>query len=178
MGFLHNIFGKKEQTTASNSEPPSFEEDLLEKIWGSAESFDSQDKKVDIKGVQLPLDFYMFSMAELVQEQENIALARKSRAKINVAGETNKLFRLGLCVIAGRIKSNRGNFLEFVNTCRPLLAQYNQYYKLIAENIDRGNRTSAAEAQRLSEGKKWSSRGNTSDGMSPLIDFLISYAKS
>lgn len=178
MGFIRNLFGKKEQTTTSSSEPPTLEEDLLEKIWESAESFDSQDKKVDIKGVQLPLDFYMYSMAELMQEQENIALARKSRAKINAAGETNKLFRLGLCVIAGRIKSDRGNFLEFGNTCRPLLAQYNQYYKLIAENIDKGNRRSTAEAQRLSEGKKWTSRGNTSDGMSPLIDFLISYVKS
>ena len=178
MGFLHNLFGKKEQATASSNETPGLEEDILEKIWESAESFDSQDKKVDIKGVQLPLDFYMYSMAELMQEQENIALARKSRAKFNATGETNKLFRLGLCVIAGRIKSDKGNFVEFVNTCRPLLAQYNQYYNLIAENIDKGNRPSTAEAQKLSEGKKWSSRGNTSDGMSPLLDFLISYAKS
>ena len=178
MGFLVNLFGKKEQTTAVSSETPTLEEDILEKIWEFAETFDSQDKKIDIKGVQLPLDFYMYCMAELVQEQENIVLARKSRVKINAAAEANKLFRLGLSVIAGRINSDRGNFEEFVNTCSPLLAQYNQYYKLIAENIDKGNRPSTPEAQRLSEGKKWSVRGNTSDGMSPLLDFLISYARS
>jgi hypothetical protein len=191
MSFLHNFFSKK-QPAAAQSSHPSLQQNIAEQIWERAQN-EAALGSVELAGMKIKINLYMWSIAKLKDQQEKIASARKSNARINVTETAGNLFLIGLHVIAGSIKMGGGDFAQFGPVCCSLSKLYDAELKPIAQNIDKGRKPptqigmglalnasetiqfSETQAQELAEIKR-KLRNSVSEGMTPLIDFLNSYA--